>query len=273
MLPTFVVIGAMKAGTTALHAYLQAQPDVFMSTPKELDFFTDAAWHRGRDWYERHFDDAGDATARGEASPNYSKRHLEPQVVERMHAMLPDARLVYLVRHPVERIGSMYRHLVADGHERRPIAALLDDPDYVLTSSYAYQLDPYLDRFGGDHLMVLDSARLRHDRAGVMTEILEFIGAATPAVVEPLEAEHNRTRDRRIPRRHPVDLTRWRRFRDAAARPGRTQQVHQWLTTRPHPVVDTRIPRAIEAELRRRLTPDVRRLAARFGPAFAWDFD
>lgn len=272
MLPTFVVIGAMKAGTTALHAYLRDQPAVFVSTPKELDFFTDANWGRGLAWYEQHFTEAGDAIARGEASPNYTKRHLEPEVVDRLHATVPDARLIYLVRHPVERIGSMYRHLVADGHERRPITALLDDSDYVLTSSYAFQIEAYLDRFDREQILILDSARLRDDRVAAVAEVLRFIGISAPPSRASLDIEHNQTRDRRVPRRHPIDLTVIPRFRRAADRPGRVQRLHRSLTSRPHPAAVTPIPRAIERELRRRLAPDIHRFVKIAGPAFAWDF-
>ena len=73
MLPTFIVIGAGKAGTTSLWGYLRDHPQVFMSDPKELDFFTvEHNWSKGVGWYEAHFADAGDAVARGEASGSYT---------------------------------------------------------------------------------------------------------------------------------------------------------------------------------------------------------
>ena len=136
MLPTFIVVGAMKAGTTALYRYLDAHPQVFMAEPKEIDFFVDGGtWSEGRAWYEDHFAAAGDALARGESSPNYSKVHIKPGVAERMAAMIPEARIVYLVRHPVERMRSMYLHQVAEGRERRPLSeALADNRDYLRTS-------------------------------------------------------------------------------------------------------------------------------------------
>src|SRR3954447_19096874 len=69
-LPTFLVIGAMKAGTTSLYEYLRAHPQVFMATPKELHFFpADKQWALGVDWYAAHFDAAGEGAAAGGNSP------------------------------------------------------------------------------------------------------------------------------------------------------------------------------------------------------------
>src|SRR5207244_8421308 len=76
MLPTFLVIGAMKSGTTSLYRYLQAHPDVFMSEQKELNYFTQGAnqnWEKGLAWYQAQFEQAGKARAVGEASTNYTK--------------------------------------------------------------------------------------------------------------------------------------------------------------------------------------------------------
>src|SRR3954451_2019382 len=96
-LPTLVVIGAMKGGTTSLYHYLRAHPDVFMSNEKELNFFSDDdMYDRGREWYEAQFtgDKARRARVRGEASPRYTMASAAPDTAARMAALLPDARLV-----------------------------------------------------------------------------------------------------------------------------------------------------------------------------------
>lgn len=94
-LPNFLVIGAMKAGTTSMHRYLDAHPDVFMATQKELNFFIEELnWSKGLGWYEERFAEAGDATARGEASPGYAGYPVRRGVPERIAATLPDARFV-----------------------------------------------------------------------------------------------------------------------------------------------------------------------------------
>ena len=87
-LPTFVVIGAMKAGTTTLHAWLAEHPDVCMSARKELDFFVeDGNWERGVGWYRLRFVSCAAEKARGESSPNYAKIHAAPGVPKRMYSV------------------------------------------------------------------------------------------------------------------------------------------------------------------------------------------
>ena len=101
MLPTFIVIGAMKAGTTAVYEYLRAHPQVFMASPKELDFFNSGG---AEAIYRRYFEGGAGAAAGGEGSPNYSKAHLWPETPGRTAALVPDVRPVYLGPHPRERI-------------------------------------------------------------------------------------------------------------------------------------------------------------------------
>src|SRR5947208_13622101 len=96
-LPNLVVIGAQKCGTSGLHYYLSLHPEISMSKPKELNFFiAERNYPRGLDWYRAHFDPT--AKVRGESSPNYTAYPLHVGVPERMHSIVPDAKLLYLVR-------------------------------------------------------------------------------------------------------------------------------------------------------------------------------
>ena len=131
-LPTFVVIGAMKAGTVSLRHYLDEHPDVFLGRGGKFGepnfFIAEDNWSRGRGWYESLFDDAGRAAAIGECSPSYTMAPAFRGVPERMAQVVPDARLVYVVRDPIARMQSMYMHQVSAGRERRRAeVALLDD--------------------------------------------------------------------------------------------------------------------------------------------------
>jgi hypothetical protein len=102
-LPNLIVIGAQKCGTSGLHYYLSLHPEVSMSTPKELNYFiAERNLPRGIEWYSRHFDP--NARCRGEASPNYTAYPQHLGVPERIAAVVPDLRLVYIVSDPVERI-------------------------------------------------------------------------------------------------------------------------------------------------------------------------
>ena len=191
VLPTTVVVGAMKCGTSALHTYLAAHPDVAMSEPKEVNFFFGPStappgppdtwwrhgqWHRGPDWYARHFDPG--RPVRGESSPGYTDPS-HPEVPARMAALLPDARLVYLVRDPVQRAVSQYRHHGRDGTERRPLAeAVLDeDSQYLARSRYAERIAPFLDHFGPEQLLVVVQERLLADRRGELRRVFAHVGA------------------------------------------------------------------------------------------------
>ena len=159
--PTFVVIGAMKAGTVSLSHYLDQHPDVFLGRGGrfgEPNFFVaEQNWPLGRGWYESLFEGAGGAAAIGECSPGYSMAPLFCGVPERMALVVPNARLVYLVRDPIARMQSMYLHQVSAGRERRrPETALLDD-HYLGPSRYGFQLAAFLDHFHRGQVLVIAS--------------------------------------------------------------------------------------------------------------------
>jgi hypothetical protein len=190
-LPNLVVIGAMKCGTTAVHANLDRHPDIAMATGKELNFFfgpdtpppgvapgewwRHGQWHRGVSWYCGHFDPT--AKVRGETSPGYTDPS-HPAVAGRMREVLPDARLVYLVRDPVARAASQWAHHVRDGTEPRPIGAALLDPasQYLARSRYVARVRPFLEAFPG-RLLVVVQERLLADPRGQLHRIFEHVGA------------------------------------------------------------------------------------------------
>lgn len=178
MLPTFIVIGAMKCGTTSLYYYLDAHPDVAMSIQKETDFFVQGRnYEKGRDWYESRFREH--AAARGECSTNYTKAHLFPGVAQRMHDLVPDAQLVYMVRDPIQRMISHYvQNCVREGEDRSFVEAVTERETnkYVMTSRYYWQLQPYLETLGADQILVRSLEALRDNPARVLGDIQTFIG-------------------------------------------------------------------------------------------------
>src|SRR2546425_12046 len=108
--PTFLVIGAMRAGTTTLWHQLRSHPEVHMPALKEPGFFAaEHNWHRGLGWYQRLFENARGASAVGEASTCYSDAVNSPGVPQRLAKVLPDVRLIYLLRHPVDRLLSEHQ--------------------------------------------------------------------------------------------------------------------------------------------------------------------
>jgi hypothetical protein len=199
-LPNFLVIGAMKAGTTSLYHYLRAHPEVFMPGIKELDFFAEEGnWRRGWGWYARQFRDAGKAVAVGEASTVYTKYPEYRAVPERIAAHLPDARLIYVVRDPIERIRSHYQHRVAVGAEKNPVGrAVLENPTYLNFSRYTFQIEQYLPHFSRDRLLVITSESLRGDRLDTIRRVYAFLGVSADFVPSTLDQEFYRTEGRPV---------------------------------------------------------------------------
>jgi hypothetical protein len=212
-LPTLIVIGAMKAGTTAMHGALDRHPQVTMSDPKELNFFFGPAhvlpgeptppwtagnrW-RGLDWYATHFPAA--SRVRGETSPGYTSPD-HPGVAARMAAVVPDVRLVYLVRDPVERALSQYRHHVRDGSEHRQVDEALTDPasQYVTRSRYHERLLPFLEEFSRERILIVAQEHLREEPQRTLRRVCRFVGA-DPNLL-PADAISRRS----APMRAPVD--------------------------------------------------------------------
>jgi hypothetical protein len=174
-LPNLLVIGGMKCGTSSLHYYLSLHPEIFMSEEKELCFFAER-WDRGLDWYARQFPSA--APVRGESSPNYTKYPKLGGVPARIHSVVPDARLVYLVRDPVERIVSHYVDACSWGRERRTLDDAVREPEdnhYVNCSRYAMQLEQYLPYFPQSSILVVTSDDLREHRRETLGRIFGFL--------------------------------------------------------------------------------------------------
>lgn len=186
-LPTFVIIGSMKAGTTSLHHYLEEHPQIQMASMKETNFFSGPpagvpypTGHKrieSLEEYERLFDPA--FPVRGEASPSYTVFPRRKGVPEAMKEVIPQAKLIYLVRDPVARAISQYQHHVSFENERRPLADALDPSDpfgrYTGPSFYAAQLDRYLQHFPLEQILVVDQAELLANRRAALRQIFEFL--------------------------------------------------------------------------------------------------
>ncbi len=177
-LPNLIVIGGLKCGTTSLHHYLNLHPEIGMSRPKELNFFVpELNWELGVDWYRGHF--PPELAVRGETSPHYTNRPRFEGVAERMLETLgPDARLIYMVRHPIDRLLSHYMHNVGGGYESRELADAVSDPNsaYVKRGQYAFQLEPYLEAFSRDRILVVSREELGADRDATVRRVFEFCG-------------------------------------------------------------------------------------------------
>ena len=201
--PDFVIIGAMKSGTTTLHEQLARQPQFFMSEPKEPNFFSDdAVFARGRDWYESLFAAAPAGAIKGESSTHYTKLPDHPHTVERIGETLPDARFVYVMRHPIDRLISHYIHAWTERETSAPIDQAIDDlPALIDYSRYAYQISPWIEAFGRERILPVFFERLMATPQDEFARICKFLGAKG-AVEWSTEAAANASAKRM--RKHPA---------------------------------------------------------------------
>jgi Sulfotransferase family len=176
--PDFVVIGAMKCGTSTLHEQLGRQPGIIMADPKEPCFFSnDDVWARGIDWYASLFACADHGDLCGESSTHYTKLPTYPNTIQRMRRHIPDAKLIYVIRHPIDRLVSHYVH---DWSERKlsyPIdEAVESHSDLINYSRYAMQLEPFLDAYGPEQMLLVFFECLIARPQAELERICRFIG-------------------------------------------------------------------------------------------------
>jgi len=187
LVPHFLIIGAMKSGTTTLHDDLRSSDEFALSDIKEpaiLATSSDEAEAERR--YTRHFARLrGDI--RGEASTVYTQQPRHPDVALRARAVCgPELRLVMIMRDPVERILSHLRHDLAagrfrPGEEARVVEEL---PDYIAASDYPARLRPWVAAFGAERLLCVPFDALRRDRVAAVRGVVRFLGG-DPARVRP----------------------------------------------------------------------------------------
>ncbi|MDP8958298.1 MAG: sulfotransferase domain-containing protein, partial [Actinomycetota bacterium] len=270
VLPNFIIIGAMKAGTTSLFQYLRQHPQVFMPDMKEPHFFSaEHNWHRGRGWYEELFEEAGPAVAVGEASTGYTKHPIYQGIPERMAKMLPEVRLIYLMRHPIERMQSQYldQTTIRDDHpllepESRSLRkALTSDPSYLSFSMYAMQIEQYLDFFAREQLLLLTSDEFRQARRPTLHKVFSFLGVDPHYAGAEQHEEFNQSEGRTM--RKPLarklrQLPGYRRLTRPV--PTALKKLHYRFTTTEARRERVQIPDDLRAHLEELLRDDVRRL-------------
>jgi hypothetical protein len=195
-LPGAIVIGAPKTGTTTLCAALARAPGIWMYPRKETHFFN-LRYDRGLDWYAGLFAEAPDGALAMEGTPDYAMSNHVAAALERMRRHVPEARLVYMLRHPIERLESHYVQMVANTRRVVPIAdALARWPEIVETSDYARILAQVHRSYPPERVHVLFLEDYRRDARACHGRLLRFLGrpsdAATLDAMEAQEALHRR---------------------------------------------------------------------------------
>jgi Sulfotransferase family len=231
-LPDFLVIGAPKAGTTALHVALAAHPELFLSPVKEPKFFLtdgppprrgggpgDVQTHREHIWrrddYEALFAAAPPGTLRGESTPFYLYDHRAQQ---RIHALIPSARMIAVLRDPVERAHSNWTHLWSAGldpvgdfpaacaaEDRRIAAGWAPFWHYTHLGLYGEQLERLFRLFPREQVLVLRYRDLVDSPALALDTICTFLGVQ-PGIISQVPRENVTAHPERSPSHRAVSL-------------------------------------------------------------------
>lgn len=211
-LPNFLIIGAPKAGTTTLFDYLADHPQAYGPPLKELYFFS-VGWEKGVEWYRRQFRKAGRALAVGEATPTYLYRE---DALLRMRELVPDVKLVAILREPVDRAYSDYWYMVQLGEKRSFEEAIRQEMageslerrvGYLEAGRYVHHLRRVAELFPRENLLVLLMDDLRSDPDATYSALCEHLG------IDPTFRTRKTTRAR-----NPAYELRWPALRHLAWR-------------------------------------------------------
>jgi hypothetical protein len=262
-LPDFIIVGAMKSGTSTLRDLLTLREDLFLP-PGEVHFFSDESkYARGIEWYASLFSGSQSAVSVGEKTPTYSYL---PHCAARIHQHLPNVKLVWLFREPVARTYSHYWHSVKNGSERLTFPRAIElEPErivkdrwrgYQLRSTYHLEVERYLALFPRAQMHFLLLEHLLRDPLRETNALLAFLG------VKPLEATPH------LPRSNQTYIPKSRTAQWAIRRLFR-------LRTRPYQVLSKinrravpgypRLDADIQAQLRKKFLEPNRKLAVLTG--------
>jgi len=217
-LPDFIAVGSIKCGTTSLHYYFSLHPEIHVSHPKELHFFVGEKqqekkipqiqsttgwgnWGKGIDWYRRHF-----LTSRkvcGEISPGYVDRDWIQIVVGRMRQFVPGAKVLLLVRQPMDRLWSHYMMLRMQA-SIRPVSfdEFVLDPDYSRYRYYSWygsQLKVLLQHYPSESIKIVETAALEKMREETLRDVFKFLGVDPAFRSEGFKKQMFEGKNRRFP--------------------------------------------------------------------------
>jgi hypothetical protein len=214
-LPTFLGIGVPRAGTTWLHTFLSAHPEVYLPTRRKEVRFFDRHYGQGREWYEDFFCGPEEATryaAIGEISPQYLYDEACPA---RIAELLPEAKLIVMLRHPVDRAYSQFGFVVQRRDFRGSFEEFVATRDRALEMGfYSKYLEGYLRRFDRDRILPLVFEEAVSERSEVRRDLASFLGVSEDLF--PTSTE----------RVNPSTVPRFRSLSSAAVKTGRRLRRH-----------------------------------------------
>lgn len=181
--PNFLIIGATKSATTSLASLLQQHPDADIVKDKEPQFFSfDSQYRLGWEYYQSLYNHCKkNAIVFGDASTSYSRIRYHPNVIQRIKHHIPDVKIIYMVRHPLERMESAYvQHLEAAGIDGLLLTSISDaitrQPMIVDSSRYWEVFDAYRQYFPEEHIKIVWFDEYINNRSSVYQDICRFLG-------------------------------------------------------------------------------------------------
>ena len=205
-LPNCIIVGVAKCGTSALHGYLDLHPEVSMSNPKELSYFSEArGWHNGLEWYKSHWPTRNNVM--GESSPSYTYDPDWQEVPQRIKTIIPGAKLLYIARDPIDRILSHYQNLYRKRQEFRSLEEALTTPSiadtvYVKDTRYYTHVSHYLRFFDEAQFHVVILEELQCNPRQVMREVFSYLDVDSSFHTEAFTRTVNKT----APKNRETDL-------------------------------------------------------------------
>jgi Sulfotransferase domain len=272
-LPNLIIIGAQKCGTSSLHYYLSLHPEICMSREKELKFFASNQTGAGAvKAYKANF--RRKAKIYGESSPDYTNYPQQSGVAERMAALIPQAKLIYIIRDPLERIVSHYVHLYSRNLEDRPIDEAiksLENNRYLYRSQYFTQLQQYTACFPETQILVLTTESLLSQRLDTLQQVFKFLDVDERFNSRQFSAVHHRSSEKRrkTAMGQRIERSFGRRLEMSLPYNARwlVRLLLYWSFSRPirRPVLGTERIQALQAALK----PDLDQLRAYTGQRFS----
>ncbi len=182
-MPDFLLIGGMKCGSTTLHDYLTGHPQLAEPQYKEPGFFSrDERFSLGLDWYRSVFASAKEGQLAFESSTCYTRHPHFGEVAARIHEHLPGIKLVYIMRHPVDRLYSHYRHAMLERQKKNegPVvsleAAMSESSEYFDAGCYLRQIEQFTAHYDRDRFFFLTLEELKADPDAMLGSLQEFLG-------------------------------------------------------------------------------------------------
>jgi tetratricopeptide (TPR) repeat protein len=189
--PSFIIAGATKCGTTSLYKYLERHPQILVSRKKEVNFFN-RHFTLGLNWYLAQFPFLDDRFITGEASPNYFD---SPVTARNIYQTFPKIKLIILLRNPIEKAVSWHYHKFNKGLEKNSLKeAIFEEmeslsslsseqlsqsgykhPNNLLGSLYYYRIQPWVNLFSREQILIIKSEELYQNTSSIMKEVYNFL--------------------------------------------------------------------------------------------------